>query len=288
MPEAHESPLYTHAAAQCDDQWPICSNCRKAGTDCDKTAVTEDEPPAAYTRALEERVAFLEAQVTELGAGAANGAHQPWLPEDRAYYPSPPLHSPRQPTQTRDALGDVVELLAMGNFEAPAYIGSSSGLNLALNLGEMVQATVWNKAIPARGESPPAAKRRKSSVATSLSSGGDGRYAPPARAVTMEEVYANSASPPSDEMGRRYLAAFFHQIHPRYPFVDPDDVWALHCERSPLAAMPAARLTKPQRFGLFKLYMAYAIGAMLLQPSEKPVTSPPEVRVSLRAIRKPH
>ena len=86
-------------------------------------------------------------------------------------------------------------------------------------------------------------------------------------------------------MGRRYLAAYFHQIHPRYPFVDPDDIWALHCERSLLAATPAARLTKPQRFGLFKLYMAYAIGAMLLQPSEKPVSSPPEVRICNPASR---
>jgi hypothetical protein len=48
--KARRQKLYhTHLPQpQCDDQWPICSNCQKAGTPCDKTAVTEDEPPAAY------------------------------------------------------------------------------------------------------------------------------------------------------------------------------------------------------------------------------------------------
>ncbi|KAK8123606.1 hypothetical protein PG999_003524 [Apiospora kogelbergensis] len=272
---------------KCDDQWPICSNCRKAATECDKTAVTEDEPPAAYTRALEERIAFLESRVTELNGHQLQQEEQ----KQRQHHPSVSQFPPRR---NSNALGEVVELLSMGNFEAPAYIGSSSGLNLALNLGEMVQATVWNKALPnKRGErndssSPRSHKRRKSSVAGTSFSGGDGSSpttattygstpAPtPTKTITMDEVIANSAGPPSDELGLSILAAYFSQIHPRYPFLDPDEVWALHCERAALAVTPIPHLTKQQRFGIFKLYMVYAIGAMLLQLTDKHTSSPPE------------
>ncbi|KAK7990959.1 hypothetical protein PG990_015239 [Apiospora arundinis] len=274
---------------KCDDQWPICSNCRKAGTECDKTAVTEDEPPAAYTRALEERIAFLESKVTELN----NHQFQQEEEERQRQYHHPSLSHP-PPRNNSNALGEVVELLSMGNFEAPAYIGSSSGLNLALNLGEMVQATVWNKAIPSnnkrgdtydRSSSPRSHKRRKSSATgTSFSCGGGespatttyGSAPTPTKPITMDEVIANSAGPPSDELGLSILAAYFSQIHPRYPFLDPAEVWALHRERFALAATPIPHLTKQQRFGIFKLYMVYAIGAMLLQLTEKQTSSPPE------------
>ncbi|KAK8015528.1 hypothetical protein PG991_008416 [Apiospora marii] len=288
---------------KCDDQWPICSNCRKAGTECDKTAVTEDEPPAAYTRALEERIAFLESKVTELNGLPFQQPEEEEKP-GQPYHPSqshfPPRSNHNHNRRSSNALGEVVELLSMGNFEAPAYIGSSSGLNLALNLGEMVQATVWNKAIPSRRDensysSPSSHKRRKSSATgTSFSCGGnsDVKYGSspttattgsPTKAITMDEVIANSAGPPSDELGLSILSAYFSQIHPRYPFLDPAEVWQLHRERAALAATPIPNLTKQQRFGIFKLYMVYAIGAMLLQllTSEKQKhhagsASPPE------------
>ncbi|KAH6661149.1 putative C6 transcription factor [Truncatella angustata] len=239
---------------KCDDQWPICSNCRKSGTVCDKTAVTEDEPPAAYTRALEERVAFLETALNEMGNGETVDEQ-------------PSAKRPALSAQ-HDALGEVVELLSMGNFEAPAYIGSSSGLNLALNLGEMVQATVWNKALPPYRGSPVS---RRESIASDRLGTSAGSHA-----ITMQELVAHSAEPPNDALGHSILAAYFGQIHPRYPFVDPVEVWTLHKSRMTLASTPVPNLTKAQRFGVFKLYMIYAIGAMLLQLTEKATTSPPE------------
>ncbi|KAI0127743.1 putative C6 transcription factor [Xylariales sp. AK1849] len=247
---------------KCDDQWPICSNCRKAGTQCDKTAVTEDEPPAAYTRALEERVALLETTLNEIGNGHS-------VEEEQQPPPPPPKRTALSPRS--NALGEVVELLSMGNFEAPAYIGSSSGLNLALNLGEIVQATVWNKAIPTRKDSPTTGRRESVMSAGAKSGAPNGSHA-----ITMQELFANGAEPPGDELGRNILAAYFRQIHPRYPFIDPDEVWRLHRDRIALSSTPASNLTKPQRFGIFKLYMVYAIGAMLLQLTEKHTTPPPE------------
>ncbi|KAH8202480.1 hypothetical protein TruAng_003380 [Truncatella angustata] len=228
----------------------------KSGTVCDKTAVTEDEPPAAYTRALEERVAFLETALNEMGNGETVDEQ-------------PSAKRPALSAQ-HDALGEVVELLSMGNFEAPAYIGSSSGLNLALNLGEMVQATVWNKALPPYRGSPVS---RRESIASDRLGTSAGSHA-----ITMQELVAHSAEPPNDALGHSILAAYFGQIHPRYPFVDPVEVWTLHKSRMTLASTPVPNLTKAQRFGVFKLYMIYAIGAMLLQLTEKATTSPPEMR----------
>lgn len=220
-------------------------------TDTSRISVTEMRP--RYTRALEERVAFLETALNELGNG-------------QSVDEQPPAKRPALTAQ-HDALGEVVELLSMGNFEAPAYIGSSSGLNLALNLGEMVQATVWNKALPTHKDSCI----RRESVASS------GDKPAGSHAITMQELVAHSAEPPSDTLGHSILAAFLNQIHPRYPFVDPVEIWALHKERMTLASAPVPTLTKVQRFGVFKLYMIYAIGAMLLQLTEKATTSPPEV-----------
>jgi hypothetical protein len=217
-----------------------------------------------YTRALEDRVAFLETRLNDLSnQQPAQDQHQQ-PPQPHAQAPIPPKSN---------VLGEVVELLSMGNFEAPAYIGSSSGLNLALNLGEMVQATVWNKAIPTRKDNPSATRRDSLN-----NSPGDKSGVPNGtHAITMQELFENSAEPPGDELGRNILAAYFNQIHPRYPFLDPDEIARIHGERMTLAATPAPNLTKPQRYSIFKLYMVYAIGAMLLQLTEKHTTSPPEV-----------
>jgi hypothetical protein len=92
-------------------------------------AVTEDEPPAAYTRALEERVQLLERQLAETVA-----TQEPWAADQNYGFHGGPKSN---------ALGEVVEVLSHGNFEAPAYVGASSGLNLALNLGKAIQETTY-------------------------------------------------------------------------------------------------------------------------------------------------
>ncbi|KAI8634675.1 fungal-specific transcription factor domain-containing protein [Xylariaceae sp. FL1651] len=236
---------------KCDDQWPTCSNCRKAGTECDKSAVSEDEPPAAYTRALEQRVALLEARLSEL-------SYQPGQEVPQA------LDSSARTQPRNNALAEAVELLALGNIEAPAYVGASSGLNLALTLGEMVQATVWNKALPL------GANGSRTGTVDSL------EIPTGARAITRQEMIARSAEPPSDEHGTALLNTYLNQPHTRYPFLDESEIWALHAKRMTLNTAPMQQLTKSERLGLFKLYMVYAIGAMLIQLTEKHTATPPE------------
>ncbi|KAI1742493.1 fungal-specific transcription factor domain-containing protein [Xylaria scruposa] len=237
-----------HRKQKCDDQWPTCSNCSKAGTECDKSAVSEDEPPAAYTRALEQRVALLEARLSE--QAHQRGTEVPQTPSSGS--------SGIQTQSRNNVLAEAVELLALGNIEAPAYVGASSGLNLALTLGEMVQATVWNKALPLDTDG------------TRL--GADGG----ARAINRQEMIARSAEPPSDEHGTALLNAYLNQTQTRYPFLDEREIRDLHAKRMTLHATPVQQLTKSERFGLFKLYMIYGIGAMLIQLTERNTVTPPE------------
>ncbi|KAI0402918.1 fungal-specific transcription factor domain-containing protein [Xylaria palmicola] len=240
-----------HRKQKCDDQWPTCSNCRKAGTECDKSAVSEDEPPAAYTRALEQRVALLEARLAE--QARQPGSEAPQTPG-----------SSIQTQSKNNVLAEAVELLALGNIEAPAYVGASSGLNLALTLGEMVQATVWNKALPLDADG----SRLGTADGTGISRG--------ARAINRQEMVARRAEPPADEHGTALLNAYLNQPQSRYPFLDEREIWDLHAKRVTLHSTPVQQLTKPERFGLFKLYMVYAIGAMLIQLTERNTTTPPE------------
>ncbi|KAK0372969.1 hypothetical protein CLIM01_09688 [Colletotrichum limetticola] len=236
---------------KCDDQYPICSNCRKSGAQCDKTDVSDDASSIAYTRALEERVAFLENKLAQAPTPEATTT-----PRETASNYSVPSG------RDKNALSDVVAHVSLGNFEAPAYVGPSSGLSLALNLGEMVQATVWNKMLP------------------DIQDGTTGNQAncinPSPRCITVEDLLAHSVKePPSDEQGSQMLKAYTSQLHSKYPFLEPEELWKLHSERMTLAAKPTQTLTRIERFGIFKLYLVYAMGATLVQLTQRgPVLSP--------------
>jgi hypothetical protein len=93
----------------------------------------------------------------------------------------------------------------------------------------------------------------------------------------MEELLVKSTEPPNDEMGTRILHAYLTRLHVRYPFLDRAELWKLHGARWRLAKTKREELTKAERFGLFKLYLVYAIGATCIQLSEKYTYVPPEV-----------
>lgn len=196
-----------------------------------------DEPTVAYIKSLEHRIASLQTQLSQSGyATLQNGEETK----------SPP-----------NALGEVVDALSHGNFEAPAYVGSSSGFSLALNLGSMVQASVWSEALPDVSRSPSRGVIGSPTNQASESKGAT------ARPITIEEILSNCAEPPDDEQGSRLLDAYCAQLQQRYPFLDMADLWKLHSERFSLRTRAIGTLTRTERFGIFKLYMVYAIGAMV-------------------------
>lgn len=170
-------------------------------------------------------------------------------------------------------VGEIVGLLALSSSEAPAYVGSSSGLALAANLGEMVQTSVWSQFI----------SRVQPHMSTGASAGSQNTPAPlPGSSQQAGGGYRNrtNVDPPSDEMGSKFLETYFRRLHSRYPFLDRGQIWKMHEDRWRLAKTKREDLTRSDRFALFKLNIVYAIGATMLQLSEKYAHTAPEVRKS--------
>lgn len=92
-------------------------------------------------QALLERISFLEAQL------AAYAQAPPPAKVDPSPFGTPNAVSPTSSEDERkkNNIADIVGFLSLGG--DGAYVGSSSGFSLATNLGQMVQATVWNKAL---------------------------------------------------------------------------------------------------------------------------------------------
>lgn len=157
-------------------------------------------------------------------------------------------------------------------------MGSSSGLSLAANLGEMVQATVWNQVLtPSRGQQNPLNLSGGVSGGGGASANGPRGVGGQSRSLRMDELIAKSTEPPNDEMGARILQAYLRRLHVRYTFLDRRELWKLHEDRFRLAKTKREELSQAERFGLFKLYLVYAIGATTLDLSEKYTYVPPEV-----------
>lgn len=155
-----------------------------------------------------------------------------------------PLNSP-QDRKGSSNIADIVGFVSLGG--EPTYVGSASGFSLAMNLGQMVQATVWNKAL---------------SSAISVNQ---------PRALGLADLKKHSAPPPNDDMGSRILDAYLTRVHLRYPFLDKQDLQKHHASRfEPPSDDPQ------DQFGTFKIYMAYAIGATMLKLTEAYDYTPPE------------
>ncbi|KAL4923252.1 putative C6 transcription factor [Aspergillus undulatus] len=283
---------------KCDNEYPVCSNCLRAGAECDKASVRQESGSQnEYTRALEKRIAYLESQL-ESGTNSSRTTSNHNVSHPVAALLSPHHHDAGSgqagPTGGHEkgngidhnAVGELVGFLAINSSEAPAYIGSSSGLSLAANLGEMVQATVWNQVLsPSRNQPSVSDAVRSNDPAPADAISGLPPQPTPSdkapgldrpRTLRMEELLAKSTEPPNDEMGGRILHAYLTRLHVRYPFLDRKELWRLHEDRWLLAKTKREELTKSERFGIFKLYLTYAIGATTMQLSEKYDYVPPE------------
>lgn len=235
----------------------------------------------SYTRSLEERVVFLERKLLESdrssdqNAAATNTASSLFSPQGGHI-------TPHTTTSGFDnnPVGEIVGLLALNASEAPAYVGSSSGLSLAADLGEMVQTSVWNQFISRM-------QQKTSTTASNNPRNTAGKAHGPSeqpsatqirdRVTRMEDLLPANVEPPTDEMGARILETYFTRLHSRYPFLNRTQVWQIHADRWRLAKIKREDLTRSDRFAIFKLNLVYAIGATMLRLSEKYAYTTPEV-----------
>lgn len=233
---------------------------------------------SSYIRSLEDRVAYLQSELESGLVRSINSGSNATQPATAFQSPENQGPAQRAPATGIDnnAVSELVGLLAL-NSEAPAYVGSSSGLPLASNLGEMVQATVWNQFLnPSHVQQNFFCRNSGSSSGPGMTSNSNDSCDGP-RQGRMEELLANGAEPPSDEMGYKILQAYFTLIHVRYPLVDQEELWRLHGDRWHLAKLKREETTRTERFCIFKLYLVYAIGARMIQLSEKYTHIHPEV-----------
>lgn len=212
------------------------------GTTLQTRAMANTDICSGPNQALLERISFLEAQLAAY-ANASPEKRDPSHDHFDSQHVVAPASSKEE--QRKSNIADIVGFLSLGG-EA-AYVGSSSGFSIATNLGQMVQATVWNKAL-----------------ASTVS------QARP-EAISIMDLKRNSAGPPNDDMGGRILDAYFTRLHLRYPFLDRKDILERHANRF------VQNNASPQdQYGTFKIYMIYAIGATMLKLTEQYDYTTPE------------
>ncbi|XXH04241.1 hypothetical protein Hte_010655 [Hypoxylon texense] len=218
---------------------------------------------SSYVSSLENRVAELELQL---------GRVQP-KDKQQQQEKRPPSVAPtgtESGMSPSPSLGDTLNVLPLGPFGfLPASSGWSAGMALALNLGEIVQASVWNKTVSS------------SSILVDRLHPRTGRGQGQAGAsgnlvLDPEYIRAKSAAPPTYEEGLKLIEAYCNLLHARYPFIDTEQIQDLHRRRESLSATDLQELEPSERFGLFKLYLVYAIGSGLLAAAEKDGSAAPE------------
>ncbi|KAI4715248.1 hypothetical protein E4T48_08574 [Aureobasidium sp. EXF-10727] len=267
---------------QCDTAYPQCSNCAKAGMACNKPPETE-ALNGSYTRALEDQVAYLEKRL--MAMEQQQQQHQP-PPTPTANHSSPPVQTDHSstpnilsneggsvrglasPLRHEANVADVVGLLSLGNSNAE-YVGSSSGYALANDLGRMVQATVWNKALWLPTPSDSETERQSSDAGT--------------RKITVQELQSQQPTPISDVLGSRLITTYLVRIHPRFPFLFPADLWKIHRRQNifstaetssssnvfEISSNFSSQSYNRDGYALFVLNIVYAIGALNLRLTDQ-------------------
>ncbi|KAF7178926.1 hypothetical protein CNMCM7691_007750 [Aspergillus felis] len=133
------------------------------------------------------------------------------------------------------------------NGRVSAYFGPSSGVTITENLSRIVEDAAWtDRSIPINDTE----QQEPRSPATSIGQG--------------------KAVPPDDMVGMQLLEGYFSHMHMRLPFIDRAEILQLHARRS-----DSHGLSPQERYGMFKLFMVYAIGAAMLQVTERHDSTPP-------------
>jgi hypothetical protein len=256
--------------------FPICSNCEEAGHPCEQSEFARqlhrhDGNYAAFKR-IQNLEARLNDTLTELSRVRQDRdtLAQLTVTEESALVgdPSNSTSNQRQPREydvadgnpTDNTIGHqpaplnrpehIRESLSPSPDEIPVdpplptqqidhgytVDQTAQGQSPESDLEQIVQATVWTKALP-----PSDIERLYTS---------NNHADPQNRIVEL----------PGDEIGHRILQTYFDKIHPRYPFLDRTEVYRLHARRYQIDLSSHA-----DRFGVFKLNMVYAIGVTLLQ-----------------------
>ncbi|KAF2730612.1 hypothetical protein EJ04DRAFT_500127 [Polyplosphaeria fusca] len=245
---------------RCDGGHPSCKSCSKVGIDCVYEPTLRPRYPGGkmlYINALEERIAFLEAQLPEYG--------QDHFGQVEPQKGSRPLYRLRvdagsvpdqQPDKQDSLLVDGVaylSLCASGTTDAtiePFYMGSSSGATIA----RMIQAQVFS----AQKSSPTLTpldtlRSRSNSSATSPTS----------------PLQPTLCQFPPPVAARQLFSTFLNRLHTRWPILDRKLYERIYERQYDQAALSILERSN--------LHMIYAISARFLQLTKQATDVDPEV-----------
>lgn len=143
---------------------------------------------------------------------------------------------------------------------------SQFALHLALNINDVPQASATTG--PSSTRDSGVSEEHPENFAAS------GNYP----ITNVRENGVDGTGPPSDELGIRLIETYSERVDTRYAFLDLDEILEWHRDRERLSYISLQSLTASQQFGLFKLYLVYAVGSGLLSLTEKQAALPtPEV-----------
>ncbi|KAF2113161.1 fungal-specific transcription factor domain-containing protein [Lophiotrema nucula] len=248
---------------RCDGVHPSCKSCMKAGVNCVYEPTLRPRYPGGkmlYINALEERIAFLEAQLPEYGQDHFSSVQ----PEKGTR----PIHHRRQlstsaATVTDDGADDedstlvdgvaYLSLCASGTTDAspePFYMGSSSGATIA----RMIQSSIFRPRKTSRDSKPLSTLRTGStSSATSPTS--------PTYDTTAFEF-------PPPVQALKLFTVFFNRLHTRWPILDRKLYEQVYEHQYEQGALPIIERSS--------LHMIYAISARFLQLTKQGIDVDPE------------
>jgi hypothetical protein len=216
---------------------PACSNCARAKLNC---VFPENEYPSSYVKALESRVASLEAQLSP------SQPSQSWnhLSIDGSQATTAGGTAANitatSPETAIPHLASSVGLLSLRAGGAdPQYFGVSSGVSLA----RMIKTAVYENAAPSSNFSLPS--KMTDSLFPSNSSGAQTETAPL----------------PSLENGASFINAYLSYIQPNFPFMFKEELWEAHRSRKDMEDTA----TDETRYNYGILQLVYAIGSRCLQ-----------------------
>lgn len=153
----------------------------------------------------------------------------------------------RRPDAPNDHLQGVIRFLTLGHDTngEQAYLGPSSGVSIVENVSRLVHDAAGAKLLPI----DTSTQQTDASVGNS------------------DETIA---APPDDMTGSKILDAYFNNMHVRLPFLNRCEILDLHANRHRVSGN-----TPEEQFDQFKLFMVYAIGAVILQVTESYDSTPP-------------
>ncbi|KAL2842499.1 fungal-specific transcription factor domain-containing protein [Aspergillus pseudodeflectus] len=230
--------------------FPTCANCNAANEPCLRPETSLSWHHGMSKGALAHRIEVLEAH---LSATIHDGLPSP----DGAEAGEEEIRSPEGTTTQSAVLAEeqAASEESRGGKRArpkPAatpYFGPSSGVTITEHLSRIV------------GEDVTWADR------SILVHGTEEQEGPISPAPTTEQ---GKAAPPDDAVGKQLLDAYFNNLHKRLPFLDRAEILQLHLRRHD--ARGAGAITsggQQHEYGMFKLFMVYAIGAAMLQLSDQ-------------------